>query len=114
MQILGSGTGKGKFACAGRPLEQQRVGQFVGVDHHAQPRLDVVMKWYVGKSHAEDILSLPASVGGNITAHLLKEIRGKHEFIQSLVGCGVYLVHVAHPFAVSLVDEYDILAYTKH
>ncbi len=53
-------------------------------------------------------------VAEDVAFDFLEEVVGKDELVEGLVGGVVYLVHVAHPFAVALVDEHDVLADAEH
>lgn len=50
----------------------------------------------------------------HVGSYFLKQVVGKYEFVEGFVGSLVDLVHIADPFAVSLVEENYILADAKH
>ena len=55
-----------------------------------------------------------SAVFGHIFAYFLEEASGEYKVVESFVGCIVYLAHIANPFAMTLVDEDNILADTEN
>lgn len=55
-----------------------------------------------------------ASVLHDIILDFAEQLGGEHEIIESLIGGGIDLLHVANPFAIPLVDEHNILTDAEH
>lgn len=53
-------------------------------------------------------------MAGHIVMHLLEKACGEHKIVEGFVAGIVYVAHVAHPFPVALVYEYDVLPDTEY
>ena len=60
------------------------------------------------------MIGCASTIVGYIAPHLLKQLRGKDKVIEGGIVSVVDLVHIAHPLAVTFVDEYDILTDAEH